>query len=134
MAPAFKRLLLLAPRRAGRDRSQAHEMAIDDRAVDVDAMALESATLRRPLLMPAAIFHQVLFDPAESTPIWARPRQAPAPPDHESSSGPAVEKTAVAASAATDKPKPAKRTRQPKASGPAGATRTRPRRIVKPTD
>jgi hypothetical protein len=125
MAHPIKRLLLLAPRRAGRDRSPA-----DGPAVDVDAMALEGAALGPPpILRPAAIFRQVLFDPAESSPVWARRR--PSAPDPASSSDPMIDRTAVADSAPTVEPKPAKRTRRPKASAPSGASRTTSKRNTK---
>jgi hypothetical protein len=127
MAHPIKRLLLLAPRRAGRDRSPA-----DGLPVDVDAMALEGAALGPPpILRPAAIFRQVLFDPAESSPVWMTPRPTPAP-DPASSSDPMVDKTAVADSASTGEPKPTKRARRPKANGPSGASRSKSKRIAKP--
>jgi hypothetical protein len=114
----FKRLFHVAPSRAGRDRSQAHALP-----VEIGAVALEAADLGPPpILQPAAIFRQLLFDPAESSPVWARPRPAPAP---VSASSPApLHNAAVADSAPTVEPKPAKRTRRPNVSAPSGASRT----------
>jgi hypothetical protein len=62
-------------------------------------------------LIPAAIFRQVLFDPMELTPIWAKPRQDP----ELELAGP------------TEDPKPPKRPRKPKATG------TTPSKPAKPT-
>jgi hypothetical protein len=80
-----------------------------------------------PILVPAAIFRQVLYDPFEVTPIWARPRPAPAH-DPASSPDPIVDETAVANSASTDESKPTKRTRRPKANSSSSGTRTRSKR------
>jgi hypothetical protein len=142
---AFKRLLKLTQRRPGRDRSPA-----DGPAVDVTAIALDEPLGPPPVLRPAAIFRQLLFDPAESAPVWARPRSAPAP-DVAVASGQTVDRPAVAKSRATGKarvasaastseptPTPAKRTRRPKASGPTtgespAAGRTRSKRALKPS-
>jgi hypothetical protein len=128
MPQAFKRLRLLR-RRPSEPEDQA---PADDPAVDIDEMPLVGATLgSSPILRPAAIFHQLLFDPAESSPVWARPRLAPAP-DPASSAGPIVSETAVADPASTDVAKPTKRTRRPKANASASASRTRTKRIAKP--
>jgi hypothetical protein len=108
----LKQLLNLAPRRAGRDRAAA---ATPD--VDLDAAVLASALSGPPpLLRPAAIFRQLLFDPAESLPVWARPRPA----------------AAIVDPVSTDAPKPAKRTRRPKANASPRTTRTRPKGVAKP--
>lgn len=120
-------LFLFGRRRSRRDRSPGEGLA-----VDATAMALEAATLGPPpVLQPAAIFRQVLFDPAEIMPAWARPRPAPAP-DPASSAGQMVDETAVADAAPTDDSKPTKRTRRPKANGSSGASRTRSRPAAKP--
>jgi hypothetical protein len=102
-------VLLVARRRFRRDRTP--------------AMAFEGPPLGPPpLLVPAAIFHQLLFDPAELTPVWVRPRP------------PAPEGTAVEAAVPVLEPKPTKRTRQPKpkAKDSTGATKTRSKRVPKP--
>jgi len=113
----FKRLRNLTPRRTGRDLSPANGPAIH-----VGAVALEGATAGpTPVLRPAAIFHQVLFDPAELSPIWARPRAASAPVA-ASASAPTVEEPAVVGVAPSDGPKPAKRTRRPAAKAPETAS------------
>ena len=95
-------------------------------------MALEGATLGPPpVLLPAAIFRELLYDPTEFTPVWLRPRPAPEP-DPASSSDPTVDENAVVNAAPTVEPKPAKRTRKPKASGSTGPAKTRSKRVAKP--
>jgi len=119
--------LLFARRGSRRDRSVG-----DGLAVDGDAMPLEGATLGPPpVLLPAAIFRELLYDPTEFTPVWLRPRPAPEP-NPASSSSPTVDESAVASAAPTDEPKPAKRKRQPKATASSGPTKTRSRRVAKP--
>jgi hypothetical protein len=150
----FKRLLDLTRRRPGGDRATADEPT--DAAAPI---AHEDVPLGPPpVLRPAAIFRQLLFDPAEIAPVWARPRPAFAPasaPEATVSSGRLVEPAAAEGSTPSDKveiastasgsePKP-KRTRRPKASGtpatssstvagsPPAAARTRSKRVAKPT-
>jgi hypothetical protein len=82
-----------------------------------------------PVLRPAAIFQQVLYDPAESSPVWARPRPAPTPVS--ASSPTPLHNAAVADSSPTIDPKPAKRTRRPKAGAPSGPSRTTSKRNKK---
>jgi hypothetical protein len=117
--------------RLGRRRTHENGSPGDAPAVDADAMALESDPLGPPVLLPAAIFRQVLFDAAEFTPAWARPRPAPVP-DPGGSSGPTVDKTVVAEVAPIDESKPTKRTRRPKPNGSSGTSRPRTRRVAKP--
>ena len=115
-----------------RRRSRRDESPGEKPAVDGDAMALDDDELGPPpVLLPAAIFHELLFDPAEMTPAWLRPRPAAAP-DPATSTGPAVDVTVVADVAPTDERKPAKRTRRPKADVSSGSTRARSRRVAKP--
>ena len=116
-------LLLLVRRRSRRDRSPG-----------AGSMALDGAPLGPPpTLVPAAIFHQVLFDPAELAPVWLRRRPASAPdPVSEPDPAPAAEETAVATAAPTDDPKPARRTKRPKTSGAPATTRSRTKRVAKP--
>jgi hypothetical protein len=147
---AFKRLLNLAQRRPGRDPSPA------DGPADTAAVALEDGPSGPlPVLRPAAIFRQLLFDPVEAAPAWARSRPAPAP-DAAVASGQTVDRPAVGESRATGKarvaraastpePTPTKRTRRPKATGtstagaapaPSGspaAARTQSKRVAKPS-
>lgn len=107
-------LLLLARRRSRQDRSQ---------AVAGGAGALEAADLGPPpTLRPAAIFHQLLFDPVELTPVWVRPRTA------------APEEPMVANAAPAAEPKQTKPTRQPKAKAKesTGARKPRSKRAAKP--
>jgi hypothetical protein len=127
MPQAFARLRLLRRRPTERE----DPTPADSPAVDIDAMPLVGATLDPSVLRPAAIFHQLLFDPAESSPVWARPRPVPVP-DPASSAGPTVNETAVADSASTGAAKPTKRTRRPKANASSAASRTRTKRIAKP--
>jgi hypothetical protein len=115
MPEAFKRLRLL-----GRRPPEPDPAPVDEPAVDIDAMPLAGAMSESsPALRPAAIFRQLLFDPAESSPVWARPRPAPVPDP------------AIAPSASTAELKPTKRTRRPKADASAGANRTRTKRTAK---
>ena len=88
-------------------------------AVDVDPMILDDAPLAAPVLMPAVIFRQLIFDGTEVTPVWARPRPAPEP------------ETAATAVATTDEPKATKRPRRSKPTSPPGPSRPRTRRVAK---
>ncbi len=132
MAKALGGLLVRLGRRRTPQEESRDESPVDAPAVDADAMPLESAALDpSPMLVPAVIFRQVLFDGAELTPVWARPRPAPVA-DPRSSTDPTVDKTVVATIAPTDKPKPTKRTRQPKPNGSSSTTRPKTRRVAKP--
>jgi hypothetical protein len=84
-----------------------------------------------PELLPAAIFRQVLFDPAEFTPVWARPRQASAA-DPATEPSPSVDDAVVASPVATDAPKRVARPRRAKASAAPGGAKTRSKRSAKP--
>jgi hypothetical protein len=101
--------------RLGRRQAKQAESA-GDRPVATDPMALDDAPLAVPVLMPAVIFRQLIFDGAEATPVWARPRPAAEPATAGTQAGPA------------DAAKPAQRTRRPKPPGPAGTTRPRTKR------
>jgi hypothetical protein len=142
MANALGRLLRLGRDRSTRARPPDGDTAVDgsELAVDGDESALDDDRLGPPVLLPAAIFTQVLVDATESEPDWARPRSAPAPepaasPAPEPAASPAPEPAAspapepavppdpmaAAGSPVTDEaptapPKPTKRTRQPKTS------------------
>jgi len=95
------------------------------------ALALEDAEAGPPpVLLPAAIFRQLLFDPAELTPAWLRPRPVPEP-DPAEAAGATIDATAPADVLPTDVPKPAKRTRRPKSDGTASPSRPRSRRVAK---
>ena len=124
----FKRLRNLTPRRAGRDQS-----AADGAAEDVGAVALlDDPAGAPPVLRPAAIFRQVLFDPAaELTPVWARPRPASAPLA-ASSSAATVEESAVVGVAPSVEPRPAKRTPRAKAKDSSAAAPKRSKKAAKP--
>ena len=104
---------------------------------DRGALALDTAAVGPPMLLPAIIFRQVLFDPTEFTPAWLKPRPAPAP--QPAATVAATVAAPVAADAgSTEEPRPAKRTRRAKAadspprakasSNPAGPTPKRARR------
>ena len=127
MVPTFNRLLHLGRRRPEPERPP--EVPV---TVDIDALPLEATTVGAvPMLRPAAIFHQVLFDPTEYTPAWLKPRPA-ATTDTSTPSDVMADQTAVADAGPTDTPRPRKqRTRQPKASASPAASRPRSRRIVK---
>jgi len=127
MAPAFNRLLHL-----GRRRPEPERAPVKPVPVDIDALPLEGATGGTvPALLPAAIFYQTLFDPTEFTPAWLRSRPAaatatPAPAD------PVDHRTAVADSGSSETPTKPKRTRRPKTSTTAPASRPRSKRLAKP--
>ena len=108
----------LARRRVRQEASQA-----DEPPVALDTTASEDAPLElHPVLMPAAIIRQLLFDATEFTPAWARPRQAPV--------------LDAAPVTPTDEQKPAKRARRPKPTTSPATSRPRARasRATKPKD
>ena len=132
MGNTFARLFPFSRRGPRGDASRIQDAGVpgdlitdDDVVVDEDEpLAADRGELEAaPVLLPAAIHRQLLYDPAEITPVWARPRPAPA-------REPAISPTSVAdgptapAIAASDQPKPATRTRRPKAD----ATTTAPAR------
>ena len=136
--------LLGSRRRPGADPSPGAGPAVDGAAMALDAAAMEPA----PVLLPAAIFRQVLFDPSEFTPVWLRPRPAfePAPSspsrpplaDAPVAAAAPVEADASVASAAQveadapiEEPKPAKRTRRTKVTGSPAPSRPRSKRAAK---
>ena len=108
MANALGRLL---GRHASRHTPQ-EGSAGDVPAVDIDALPLEGALDELPVLVPAAIYHQLMFAPNEITPAWLTPRPSPAP-------------VAASSMVSTVESKPAKRTRRPKAI--ASTTTSRPK-------
>ena len=69
-----------------------------------------------PVLLPATIVRQLLFDATELTPIWARPRPDPEPV--------AVAAAAAEPVAAPAEPAARKRTRRASPAGAAKASRT----------
>jgi hypothetical protein len=81
----------------------------------------DKAPVGPPVLLPASIVRQVLFDATELTPVWARPRSDPEPVAVHAE---AVVPTEPAA------PKPPKRARRAPAGGAAkaGAPKATPRR------
>jgi hypothetical protein len=103
-------------------RRDAKQAGPPDGPLAVDPSARDDAPLELPVLMPAVIFRQLIFDGTEVTPVWARPRPAP-------ESEPAT--TTVGAS---NEPKPAKRARRPKPDGPSGASRPKTRRATRKDD
>jgi hypothetical protein len=66
MPRGFGRLPFLGRRSAGTDASAGLVPAAPRRTLDPDA-----APVGPPILMPAAIIRQVLFDSIELTPVWA---------------------------------------------------------------
>ena len=126
--------LLGSRRRSEKESSPGAAPGVDSAAMALDAAAMEPA----PILLPAAIFRQVLFDPTEFTPVWLRRRPAfdpvPANPPPSSSSAAAAPLAAEGPVAATptEEPKPAKRTRRTKATGSPAPSRPRSKRAAKP--
>jgi hypothetical protein len=87
-----------------------------------------------PVLRPAAIFRQLLWDPAEASPIWARPRPVPAAiePASAPTTAPGMTATAPDPSDAVtpdaNPAKPARRPRRAKAESSAAAPSAKPKR------
>jgi hypothetical protein len=67
------------------------------------------APIGPPVLLPSAIIRQVLFEPTELVPIWAKPRAEP-----------------VQATPPRTEPKATKRPRRPRATGTTAAKATTP--------
>ena len=116
------------------------EAAADDDAIagdDAPHAATRAELDAPPVLRPSAIFRQLLYDPAEITPVWARPRSAaPSEPATALATAPdlTVGEPGGTAIADVDEPKPAKRTRRPKADASATTTapaRPRPKRSTR---
>ena len=88
-----------------------------------------------PVLRPAAIFRQLLWDPAEASPVWARPRPAP-PAVEPPASVPATAAGATVTApdppngftSAANPPKPARGPRRAKAEPAAAAPPAKPKR------
>jgi hypothetical protein len=122
--------------RTGDSPERRHSVAADDDPAAEDGTELGPP----PVLRPAAIFRQLLYDPAELTPVWARPRAvaapepptAPTPATAPTASNPPAVEPGDPPRATLDQPKPAKRTRRPKAdaaaAGPTRQTAKRPAR------
>jgi len=135
----FQRLL-----HVGRHRPEHGQSSIEGGTVGGGVTTLDDEPPEpEPILQPAAIFRQYLYDPSEYTPEWARPRPkpeaAPEPtpvpasdPDPAPVSATAVAETAIAEPLDAAPPKPAKRARRQPASGASTATRSRPKRSTKP--
>lgn len=100
MPRGFRRLPFLGRRAARRGADAGDPPSVAALPLDPDA-----APLAMPVLMPAAIFRQVLVDSTEMTPVWARPRTTPAAP----------------VPAAPTEAKPVKRTRRVKSEAPGAA-------------
>ena len=130
MARGFGGLQRLLARRASPAPSDPPAVAYD--SIDMDGAELGPP----PVLRPAAIFRQVLYDPTEHAPAWLT-RRPTLPPmfaaGGASAPSPTVDGAAAALVAdvrASDAPTPVKRARRPKAttSRPAeSAAPTRPR-------
>jgi hypothetical protein len=98
MPPGFGRLPFLGRRSTRAESSQSGGAAAVGPPID-----LELAPVGPPVLLPSAIFRQVLFEATELVPTWAKPRAVAeqSPPPNE--------------------PKATKRPRQPKATKTSGA-------------
>jgi hypothetical protein len=116
--------------------------------VEVGGTSLALATTAVPLgpppvLLPAAIIRQILVDPRELTPEWARPRPKPvaqepqpsvesveeaasaAPVEPPAENQPSTSDATPPATTATEDAKPPKRTRRPKSTAPTTRRRTK---------
>jgi hypothetical protein len=101
MPRGFGRLPFLTRRTTSSDRGASEHPTMVAASADPDV-----ASVGPPVLLPASIVRQVLFDATELTPVWARPR-----PDPESVAVPAG-------------PTARKRTRRASTGGAAKAGRT----------
>jgi hypothetical protein len=123
-AAGFFLLFLLARRRSRRDPARTVGPVVDGGAMALAAVPLGPL----PVLEPAAIFRQVLWDPAEVAPVWVRPQPEPESVAAETTE-PATEVVEATADPEADASpavsKPAKRTRRPKAEG---STTRKPRK------
>jgi hypothetical protein len=133
---------LLFGRRRGRHREPEPSPAPVPE-VGTASLALASATVPLgppPVLLPAAIIRQVLFEASELAPTWARPHTTPEPaserPLDEAAAEPSMEPQPTIvqpelelepepAPTAAEDVKPAKRTRRPKSSGTTTRRRTK---------
>jgi hypothetical protein len=141
MSRVFQRLLHVGRHRPDRSPSSTGRGTVDGAVGTLEDELPEPP----PILQPAAIFRQYLYDPAEYTPEWARPRPkpeaaaapaAPAPeaaePEPAGAPVAAAGETAVADPMPVDPPKPAKRARRQTATGTSTETRTRSKRATRP--
>jgi hypothetical protein len=71
MPPGFGRLPFIGRRLARADSSQTDAAAVRP------PIDLELAPVGPPVLLPSAIFRQVLFEATELVPAWAMPRPEP---------------------------------------------------------
>ena len=119
--------LLGRKRDASREASVAGLPAVADESslVDEDLPLASAVAEPRRMLLPAAIFHQLLYDPAEHAPAWLTRRPEP------SSSVTTAAGTAIAQVAPAVKPKATRRTPRPKANGSTTPARPRTKRATK---
>jgi hypothetical protein len=110
MPPGFGRLPFL-----GR-RSTRAEPSPGDGAAVRPPIDLELAPVGPPVLLPSAIFRQVLFEATELVPTWAKPRAVA-----EQGTPPSVPK-------ATKRPRPPKATKTSAAKPAIAAPRSRTRK------
>jgi hypothetical protein len=130
MPRGFGRLPFLT-RRSSADQPASEPALIRRGPADPDAVPVGP-----PILLPASIVRQVLFDGNELTPAWARPRSTPEPAA-ATAAEPADPEPAASTSAVADPPAEQaarKRTRRAPAGGmpKAGATDATPRRPRRP--
>jgi hypothetical protein len=73
---------------------------------------LDLAPVGPPVLLPSAIFRQVLFEATELVPTWAKPRAEPVPEPNEpkATKGPPRPKATKTSAAKPATPTPRKRT------------------------
>jgi hypothetical protein len=124
MPRGFGRLPFLNRRRRGSDGPPNGDPLVVETPLDLD-----SAPLGPPLLLPAMIIRQILFDATELTPAWATARvpaspavvaAEPAPPPKARK--PAARPRRAKSPDPVDQPQagtPTRRPRKPSSSGPA---------------
>ena len=122
-------LLFLIRRRPRRDGMPKAALAVagggDAVAMGGGVLAMAMAPLGPPpVLRPAVIISQVLFDPAEFVPDWAKPRPKPAaePPGE---ADPASDEATVQTEPSDPAPEDAKAASRPRRTKPAAAPRRR---------
>ena len=122
-AAGFFLLFLLARRRRRTDPATVVESEPGGSAMALAAVPLGPL----PVLEPAAIFRQVLWDPAEVAPVWVRPptepessaTETPDPALDEVAASPLGDTVSASEDGSPADKKPIKRTRRPKAEGSA---------------
>ena len=127
MPLGFRRLPFFS-RAVAADRAPSGRSALEGARIDPDA-----APIGPPTLLPAMIYHQLLFDSSEITPAWLRSRPGPGQEQARPETSAATERLRQPA-ASTEKAPTPKATRRKKADAkPAEPKPTATRRARAPS-